>query len=149
MTPEQLRKLREWARTKDGKKLTQVRASAMLELSQGAISKAEDGTLTLATERVNRYISLLTPKAEFIGGNQHYAEFIASYYIATKQPKTITEKIEGFYDLLRAGKDIIVITNDKTPFLQLIEQALAESGLPTIPTSGVRISESGEVTEWN
>lgn len=149
MTPNQLFALRKWARTKDGKKLTQDQASAMLELSQGAISRAEDGALTLASERESRYIKLLTPRVLFIGGDQHYAEFIASFLITIKKQEVITEAIEGFYDLLRTGKDIVVITNDKTPFLKLIEKAITESGLPKIPYEGVKILDNSEIHRWD
>lgn len=150
MTPEQLTKLRLWALARDGSKLTQAKAIALLGLkNQSTISKAESGELTLATDTLHRYIGLLTPCVLFISGNQRDAGLIASAYILSGEKKVIVESLEGFADLLKMGLDIVVLTDDKAPYLALIKQALLDSGLQHIPTRGLKINEAGQAEPWN
>lgn len=150
MTPIQLKALRLWARACDGSKLTQEKARVLLGLdSQSTLSKAESGESTLATETLGRYIELLTPYVLFISGNARDAGLIASAYILSGEKKVIVESLEGFADLLKMGLDIVVLTDNKEPYLTLIKQALAESGLPSIPTRGLKIDDMGQVAGWN
>lgn len=150
MAPIQLKALRLWARACDGSKLTQEKARVLLGLSsQSTLSKAESGESTLATETLGRYIELLTPHVLFISGNARDAGLIASAYIVSGEQKTITETPDGFAELLKMGLDIVVLTDDKTPYLALIEQAMLDSGLQHIPTRGLKINEAGQAEPWN
>lgn len=150
MTPEQLTKLRLWALARDGSKLTQAKAIALLCLkNQSTISKAESGELTLATDTLQRYVELLTPHVLFINGNQRDAGLIASAYILSGEKKVIVESLEGFSGLLRMGLDIVVLTEEKAPYLALIKQALLDSGLRHIPTRGLKINDLGQAEPWN
>lgn len=149
MTPKQLRQLREWARTNQVKKLTQRLAAERLGIGQSALSRAEDdsGNLMLATETVERYIKLLTPKVRFIHGR--CAETVASVIAQLEDGVAVIDDPIFFADLLRTGQMIIVVTADKEPYIALIEQALLDSGLQQIPARGLKINETGQAEPWN
>ena len=51
---------------------------------------------------------------------------------------------DAFADTLKQGKRVIVITDEKAPYLALIEQALLDSGLRHIPTRGLKINDLGQ-----
>ena len=145
MTPAQLKQLREWARTKEGKKLTQKLAAERLGIGQSALSRAEDegGNLMLASETTKRYAELLTPKVRFISG--HCAEIVASVIAQLEEGVAVIDDPVFFADLLRTGQMIVVVAADKAPYLELIQQALDDSGLSSIDVRAVDIGKNGYV----
>ena len=145
MTPTQLKQLREWARTKEGKKLTQKLAAERLGIGQSALSRAEDedGNLMLAAETTKRYVELLTPKVRFISG--HCAEIVASVIAQLEEGVAVIDDPVFFADLLRTGQMIVVVAADKAPYLELIQQALDDSGLSSIDVRAVDIGKNGYV----
>ena len=145
MTPTQLRQLREWARTREGKKLTQKLAAERLGIGQSALSRAEDegGNLMLASETTKRYAELLTPKVRFISG--HCAEIVASVIARLEEGVAVIDDPVFFADLLRTGQMIVVVAADKAPYLELIQQALDDSGLSSIDARAVDIGKNGYV----
>ena len=145
MTPTQLKQLREWARTREGKKLTQKLAAERLGIGQSALSRAEDegGNLMLASETTKRYAELLTPKVRFISG--HCAEIVASVIAQLEEGVAVIDDPVFFADLLRTGQMIVVVAADKAPYLELIQQALDDSGLSSIDVRAVDIGKNGYV----
>ena len=145
MTPTQLKQLREWARTREGKKLTQKLAAERLGIGQSALSRAEDedGNLMLAAETTKRYVELLTPKVRFISG--HCAEIVASVIAQLEEGVAVIDDPVFFADLLRTGQMIVVVAADKAPYLGLIQQALDDSGLSSIDVRAVDIAKNGYV----
>ena len=143
------KKLREW------KGITQVEMAELISISQGAYARIERGTASASATLINRIIERCTPTVLFISCFTELntasllAQPIATAMITTGQMDIIENDTERFHASLIKAKRIIVITNEREGFFTLIERALNESGLPCIPTQGIKIHENGQVVMWN
>lgn len=128
--------------------LTQQEFAKRLGVDQGSLSSLERGRAAASTALHDRIVSIGTPTVLFMG-HSPFAPCVVRAMQITKQINLIEHESDPFYEALRQGKSIAVITNDKAPFMALIDKALAESGLPAIPTRGLRFNEIGLPLEWN
>ena len=137
------KKLRKWRSCK-----TQVEFAKVLGIKQGTYSDIENGKSPASSALIDRVIEQCTPSVLFIQPS-NYAQMIASAMLSVGQMDILAHDPDAFADTLKQGKRVIVITDEKAPYLALIKQALADSGLSHIPTSGIKVNELGSVEPWN
>ena len=124
----------------------QTEMGKLCNVKQSTYNAYLSGSRVLTDERAELIRDALTPLILFIdGANIKPAEYVASILLLLNHYDVITP-LEDFYDAMRDSKRIIVITDDKTPFLALITKALEESGLPEIPIRGILVGENDELT---
>ena len=136
------KKLRKWSCK------TQVEFSEMLGIKQGTYSDIENWKSPASSALIDRAIEQCTPAVLFIKPSP-VTSTIASAMVLAGQMDILAHDPDAFADTLKQGKRVIVITDDKTHYLALIKQALADSGLSHIPTSGIKVNELGNVELWN
>ncbi len=136
------RKIRQWIG------LSQTDMANRLGIKQGSYSGIESGKDSASERLIERSLDKITPTVLFVSHSERTPS-VVSAMLAVKQIDCIEHEPEAFNAALKQGQRIAVITDDKAPFLALIQQALADSGLPDIPTLGIRINEQGQVEPWN
>ena len=136
------KKLRKWSCK------TQVEFSEMLGIKQGTYSDIESGKSSASSALIDRAIEQCTPAVLFIKPSPA-TPTIASAMVLAGQMDVLVCDPDAFAPTLKQGKRVIVITDDKTHYLALIKQALADSGLSHIPTSGIKVNELGSVEPWD
>ena len=131
------KKLRKWSCK------TQVEFSEMLGIKQGTYSDIESGKSPASSALIDRAIEQCTPAVLFIKPSP-VTSTIASAMVLAGQMDILAHDPDAFADTLKQGKRVIVITDEKAPYLALIEQALLDSGLRHIPTRGLKINDLGQ-----
>lgn len=120
----------------------QTEMGKLCNVKQNTYNAYLSGSRVLTGERAELIRDALTPLILFIdGANIKSAEYVASILLLLNHYDVITP-LEDFYNAMRDSKRIIVITDDKTPFLKLIAKAFEDSGLPEIPTRGIFVGEN-------
>lgn len=127
--------------------LNQARFAAKAGVDQGGLSKILAGDSTPSAKLLLQLIERSTPTVLFINHSPH-THIIANAMINANQLDVLEHNPDAFDTALKSGLMTGVITDNKEPFLALIDSAIAESGLPAIPTSGIWINEDGTVNEW-
>lgn len=120
----------------------QTEMGKLCNVKQSTYNAYLSGSRVLTDERAKLIRDALTPSILFIdGANIKSAEYVASILLLLNHYDVITP-LEDFFGAMRDSKRIIVITDDKTPFLNLIAKAFEDSGLPEIPTRGIFVGEN-------
>ena len=137
-----IKRLREWCG------LNQYHFAAKCGIDQGGLSKIEAGTSSATNKLQARIIDAVTPTVLFV---QHSCQTpaIVNAMAVIGQIDCVEHDPELFNAALKSGRRIAVVTDDKQPFIELIEQALAESGLPYIPMQGIKFNGNGQAEMWN
>jgi DNA-binding XRE family transcriptional regulator len=128
--------------------LNQEQFAAKIGIARAALTKIETGGACASTRLIDSIINTYSPHVLFIAHHPS-TPAIALGMIVAEQMDMIEHEPDAFNAALKQSQRIIVITNDKAPFLELIDKALEESGLPHIPTRGIKIGEDGTVEPWN
>ena len=137
------KKLRKWRGCK-----TQVEFAKVLGIKQGTYSDIENGKSPASSALIDRVIEQCTPSVLFIQPSPA-TPTTASAMVLAGQMDILAHDPDAFADTLKQGKRVIVITDEKAPYLALIEQALLDSGLRHIPTRGLKINDLGQAEPWN
>ena len=138
-----VKKLREWTG------LNGTDFAAKIGISQSTLSGIEKAARIQdapSARLINAMIDKFTPTVLFLNDCEQ-SRVVADAMLLAGQ----VDCIAGTGDispLLSCGLRIIVITDDKEPFLQQIAGAQAESGLPHIPVRGIKFLD-GKPSEWN
>ena len=138
-----VKKLREWTG------LNGVDFAAKIGISRSALSGIEKAVRAQdapSARLISVMIDKFTPTVLFLNDCEQ-SKIVADSMLLAGQ----LDCIAGTGDIspqLKSGLRIIVITDDKEPFLQQIAGAQAESGLPTIPVRGIKFAD-GKPSEWN
>ena len=135
------KKLRKWSCK------TQVEFAKVIGIKQGTYSHIESGKSSASSALIDRVIEQCTPSVLFIQPSPA-TPTIASAMVLAGQMDVLVCDPDAFAPTLKQGKRVIVITDDKTHYLALIKQALDDSGLSHIPTSGIKVNELGSVEPW-
>lgn len=131
--------------------LNQKEMAQFAQLAQNTYSEYEDGTKSIPEKRLFNLINNLPPHVLFVSGKGalSLAESLSASDSHALSIDAIVDSAEAFHAALRVPANrVAVITNNKQLFLELIEQALKDSGLPNIPTRGLKVS-GGKVEPWN
>lgn len=127
--------------------MNQRQFAERVEIDQGGLSKILAGDSTPSAKLQQQIIARATPHVLFINHSPH-THIIANAMMQAGQLDVLEHDPDKFNSALKQGLGIGVITNNKAPFLALIDLALAESGLPAIPVRGIWINEDRNVEEW-
>ena len=117
-------------------------------IDQGGLSKMLKGESSPSAKLEARIIEQVTPTVLFVS-HSSVTPSIVNAMLAVGQLDVLESEPEAFQAALKNGLRIGVVTNNKPPFLTMLEQALADSGLSHIPTSGIKVNELGSVEPWN
>lgn len=131
--------------------LNQLQMASFAQLAQSTYSEYEDGTKPIPDKRLINLIQNLPPHVLFIAGEgaSGLAESLSALGDHALSIDVIVSDAQQLYSALRVPANrIAVITDDKSLFLEVIKEALTESGLPNIPVRGLRMI-SGNVEPWN
>ncbi len=137
-----IKRLREWCG------LNQYQFAANCSIDQGGLSKIEAGTSSATSKLKERIIDAVTPTVLFIRHSEKTPD-IVNAMLVVGQIDCVEHDPDLFNAALKNGKRIAVVTDNKQPFLELIEQALAESGLPYIPMQGIKFNGNGQAEMWD
>ena len=138
-----VKKLREWAG------LNGVDFAAKIGISRSALSGIEKAVRAQdapSARLISAMIDKFTPTVLFMNDCEQ-SKMVADSMLLAGQMDCIADA-ENIEQHLKGGLRIIVITDDKEPFLQQIAGAQAESGLPHIPVRGIKFAD-GKPSEWN
>ena len=138
-----VRKLREWTG------LNGVDFAAKIGISQSTLSGIEKAVRAQdapSARLINAMIDKFTPTVLFLNDCEQ-SRVVADAMLLAGQMDCIADA-ENIGQKLKGGLRIIVITDDKEPFLRHIADAQVESGLPTIPVRGIKFMD-GKPSEWN
>ena len=138
-----VKKLREWTG------LNGVDFAAKVGISQSTLSGIEKAVRAQdapSARLISVMIDKFTPTVLFLTDCEQ-SKIVADVMVMAGQMDCIAGT-DDISPLLSCGLRIIVITDDKEPFLQQIAGAQAESGLPTIPVRGIKFLD-GKPSEWN
>ena len=138
-----VRKLREWTG------LNGVDFAAKIGISQSTLSGIEKAARTQdapSARLISAMIDKFTPVVLFLNDCEQ-SRVVAGAMVMAGQMDCIADA-ENISQHLKSGLRVIVITDDKEPFLCKIADARAESGLPTIPVRGIKFVD-GKPSEWN
>lgn len=138
-----VKKLREWAG------LNGVDFAAKIGISPSTLSGIEKAVRAQdapSARLINAMIDKFTPVVLFLNDCEQ-SKITADVMLIAGQMDCIADA-ENISQRLKSGLRIIVITDDKEPFLCKIADAQTESGLPTIPVRGIKFA-GVKPSEWN
>lgn len=127
---------------------SQIPFSKRTGIDQGGLSRIERGIDSPSVKLLEKVLARITPKVLFMNHSPQTPTVVGAM-LAYDQIDVVEHEPDAFNAALKQGLKIAVITNDKAPFLELIAKALEESGLPHIPTRGIKIGDDGTVEPWN
>ena len=137
-----VKKLREWTG------LNGVDFAAKIGISRSALSGIEKAVRAQdapSARLISVMIDKFTPTVLFLTGCEQ-SKIVANAMLLAGQMDCI-DNAGDIVQQLKSGLRIIVITDDKEPFLQQIAGAQAESGLPCIPVRGIKFL-NGKPSNW-
>ena len=127
--------------------MSQTQMAAKVGIKQGSYSRIESGKDSASERLLSRIIEQVTPHVLFINHSPSTPTIINAM-LSIKQIDIAEHEPDAFNAALKQGLKIAVITDDKSPFLDMIAKAVEESGLPVIPTRGILVNENNEVKIW-
>ena len=128
-----VKKLRAWAG------LSGADFANKINVKQPLIAGYESGKVMPPPRVISAMIDKFTPVVLFLGDCPQ-SRIVASVMVMAGQVDCIADTA-NIDQHLKSGLRIIVITDDKEPFLQQIADAQVESGLPNIPVRGINIED--------
>ena len=128
-----VKKLRTWTG------LNGVYFANKINVKQPLIAGYESGKISPPPRVISAMIDKFTPVVLFLNDCSQ-ARIVADAMLLAGQMDCVSDAA-NINQHLRDGLRIIVIADDKEPFLQQIADAQVESGLPNIPVRGINIED--------
>lgn len=135
-----VKKLRAWTG------LSGIDFANKINVKQPLIAGYESGRVSPTPRVINAMIDKFTPVVLFLNDCEQ-SKIVAGAMVMAGQMDCIADAA-NIDQHLRGGLRIIVIADDKEPFLQQIADAQAGSGLPHTPVRGIKFVD-GKPSEWN